>query len=468
MAIRPSPVPADATSPASSRVAAGSGVPSLHGLRARYPATLIDGPQTHVHVGRRRPYLQVAAVVAIAAAILAAGYLGPHVSPHASSSSSAASASASEPRPATPATPENLASNRLEALLGLPQIRNVPDETVTSLPLQISSTPAISGNRLFFVVGGKTLESSVIGSTADPIKLVSVRQCKAITEIAAAGDSLMYLVIWPESPHPTATGCDTITRFDWSLQLMDLRSGTSREVATGSRAIVAPEFDGLPIRFAITPTEYAYDRPNDDTRPNGPETVEVHSLDGKLLWQTTASSHVGDLDLAGDRLAVITQFWWPAPGIRTFFIATASHPAFQEVSESPESVALSADGLYAAWNITLRIGLNPEIVSSDVAVDDWAKGGVTSAYPPVVADGVVAMSPAVLTTSSGPFVAWLSIGPDGTAYPAFNWPGRNRSGFLESVQQPVWLAVSGNSLVWVAESSDGRSSVAYSADISNL
>jgi hypothetical protein len=344
----------------------------------------------------------------------------------------------------------------------------VPDETVTFLPLQISSTPAISGNRLFFVVGGNTLESSVIGSTADPIRLVSVRQCKAITEIAAAGDSLMYLVTWPESANPTATGCDTITRIDWSLQLMDLRSRTSHEVATGSRAKVVPEFDGFPIRFSITPTEYAYDRPNDDTRANGPETVEVHALDGKLLWQTTASSHVDDLDLAGDRLAVITQFWWPAPGTRTFFIATATHPEFQEVSESPESVVLSADGRYAAWNITLRIGVNPEIVSGDVAVDDWAKGGVTSAYPPVVADGVVAMSPAVLATSSGPFVAWLSIGPDGTVYPAFNWPGRNRSGFLESVQQPVWLAVSGNSLVWVAESSDGWSSVAYSADISNL
>lgn len=78
------------------------------------------------------------------------------------------------------------------------------------------------------------------------------------------------------------------------------------------------------------------------------------------------------------------------------------------------------------------------------------------------------MSPAVLTTANGPFVAWLSISPDGIVYPAFNWPGRHRSGFLESVQQPVWLAVSGNSLVWVAESSDGWSSVAYSADISNL
>ena len=344
----------------------------------------------------------------------------------------------------------------------------MPDETVAVLPLQISSTPAISGNRLFFVVGDQTLESSVIGSTADPIKLVTVGQCKAITEIAAAGDSLTYLVTWPESPNPTATGCETITRLDWSLQLMDLRSRISHEVATGSRAKVAPEFDGFPIRFSITPTEYAFDRPNDDTRANGPETVEVHALDGRLLWQTTASSHVDDLDLAADRMAVITQFSWPAPGVRTFSIATATNPAFQEVSESPESVVLSADGRYSAWNITLRMGLNPEVVSSDVAVNDWAKGGVTFVYPPDVADGVVAMSPAVLATASGPFVAWLSIGPDGSVHPAFNWPGRNRSGLLESVQQPVWLAVSGNSLVWVAESSDGWSCVAYSADISNL
>jgi hypothetical protein len=344
----------------------------------------------------------------------------------------------------------------------------VPDETVTNLPLRISSTPAISGNHLFFVVERKMLESSVIGSTADPVTLVSMGQCKAITEIAAAGDSLMYLVTWPESPNPTATGCETITRLDWSLQLMDLRSRTSHEVATGSRAKVAPEFDVLPIHFAITPTEYAYARPNEDTRADGPETVEVHSLNGKLLWRTTASSHVDHLDLAGDRLAVVTQFGWPGPGTRTFFIATAANPAFQIVSQSPESVVLSADGRYSAWNITLRMGLNPEIVSSDVAVNDWAKGGTTSVYPPNAADGMVAMSPAVLATSSGPFVAWLSTGPDGTVHPAFNWPGRNRSGFLESAQQPLWLAVSGNSLIWVGESSDGLSSFAYSADISNL
>ena len=114
------------------------------------------------------------------------------------------------------------------------------------------------------------------------------------------------------------------------------------------------------------------------------------------------------------------------------------------------------------------MGLNPEIVSSDVAVNDWAEGGASSAYLPNAADGVVAISPAVLATSSGRFVAWLSTGADGAVHPAFNWPGRNRSGFLKSAQQPLWLAVSGNTLIWVGESSHGLFSFAYSVDISNL
>ena len=429
----------------------------------------MDGPDAdRLQVGRRRPYLQIAVVVASAVAIVSAGYLGPHVPPAVPSASPGASSAASGLASAGPTPLRNLDLDQIAASIGLRPIRNVPDEKVTELPLQISSAPAVSGDRLFFVVAHQTLESKVIGSTADPISLATVGQCKTITAVAAAGDSLMYLVTGTESPKRTPAGCDPAARILWWLELMDLRATSTRVVANGSRAKVGVAFDSLPIRFSITPTAYAFDRPNDETRVNGPETVEVHGLDGRLLWQTTASAHVDDLDLAGDRLAVITQPSWPAPGVRMFVTSTATNPAFTEVSESPESVVLSADGRYSAWNVTLRMGINPEVVSSDVAVNDWTTGGWTFVYPSVVADGVVAMSPDVLATASGPFVAWLSIAPDGSVHPAFNWPGRNLSGFLESAQQPVWLAVSGNSLVWVAESSDGWSSAVYSADISNL
>jgi hypothetical protein len=120
------------------------------------------------------------------------------------------------------------------------------------------------------------------------------------------------------------------------------------------------------------------------------------------------------------------------------------------------------------WGSTLRLGATPELVNGDVAIADLGLRRVSSAYPAPSPNGVDVMSPSVVATSNGPFVAWLAVGPDGTTYPAFNWPGRGKSGFLESVQQPTWMAVAGSSLVWVAASSDGWSAVAFSIDIDKL
>jgi hypothetical protein len=422
-------------------------------------------------VGGRRPYLQIGAVVAVAVAILGVGYLGPHPAQPSPSVSPSAVASPTRPNvaaasPASSSGPQT--SEQLEATLGLPLERNVSGETATPLPLQISSTPAIAGNRLFYVVGGNTVEASVIGSSADAVKLVSVPHCKAINQIAATADHLMYLVSWPEEPNPTTGGCDTFTQIDWSLRLMDLRTGATREVAAGTRAKVKPEFDGFPIHFALTAASYAFDRPDDGSVRNGPETIEVHDLAGKPLWSTRSGSHVAELDLAGSRLSIVTQFSWPEPGKKELFEATAQSPTPQRMSEPDSTISMSPDGRYLVWGITLRLGTRPELVNGDVAMADFGLRSVSSAYPAPSPNGVVVMSPSVIATSDGPFVAWLAVGPDGTAYPAFNWPGRGRSGFLESVQQPIWMAVAGSSLVWVAASSDGWSAVAFSIDIDNL
>ncbi len=86
---------------------------------------------------------------------------------------------------------------------------------------------------------------------------------------------------------------------------------------------------------------------------------------------------------------------------------------------------------------------------------------VTTTVSPLTASPVVAL------TSQGFLIGWLGTAADGTVYPAFNWLGGS-SGFLESVQQPMWITVSGTTLVWVAEGLDGWSAVAFEADLSAL
>jgi hypothetical protein len=149
------------------------------------PQTLTEEPvgpeSTRLHTGR--PYLRIAAVVAIAAGILSVGILGPHPNQNAASSSASvapspgstavALAQPSAPAPASGAPGD--AARQLQAITGLQQVTQIPGETLTWLPLQITSRSfGIVGKRLFYVVAGDRIESSVIDSTADPQTLVTV------------------------------------------------------------------------------------------------------------------------------------------------------------------------------------------------------------------------------------------------------------------------------------------------------
>jgi hypothetical protein len=109
------------------------------------------------------------------------------------------------------------------------------------------------------------------------------------------------------------------------------------------------------------------------------------------------------------------------------------------------------------------------VITSNVLVYDAVAGAITSVAPPAMtlAEHVFTMSPSVLSTTSGPFVAWL-VQVDTTVYPMFSWPGKHLAGFLDSVQQPIWIDASAGSLAWVSESADGWSAVAYSVEVGRL
>lgn len=68
----------------------------------------------------------------------------------------------------------------------------------------------------------------------------------------------------------------------------------------------------------------------------------------------------------------------------------------------------------------------------------------------------------------GPMVAWFATAPGETVYPAFRHVGSSGGAVLSSFQEPIWLAVQGSTLIWVAVSADGSSTEAYAVDVSGL
>jgi hypothetical protein len=412
----------------------------------------------------------------LAAGILGLGYFGPHPSarPPTTGASPSASpqpstiAAAETATPAPSAGPTGDGPQLLEAITGLTQVARVPGETITWLPLEITSHSfAIVGKRLFYIVAGDRIESSVLGSGADPQTLVVAARCHNINQLAAAGNYLLYVETF-DAPPATTGGCDGFGLIGWSLQLLDLGNGSTRNVAGGTRQTRIPDVAEYPIHIALTDTAYAFDRPNAASDLGGGETVEVHSIDGATLWTSPTDAHVADVMLGGARLGVLTEKPWPAFQTRILWVSDAAHPELREVAEPASSGSLSQDGAYVSWDLRLHLGPNHQTLLPNLGVAETATGMGTFLDPPTTADLQSPARPMVSNTSKGPILTWFATAPDGTVYPAFRWLQGGGSGFLESVQEPVWIAVENSTLIWVSEGRDGWSTVAFEADLTSL
>jgi hypothetical protein len=451
-----------------------------------------DGPEA-ARIRTGTPYLRIAAVVAIAAGILGAGILGPHPSHDGAASSASVAPSPGSTavalvEPTKPASrsgaPED-GPRQLQAITGLRQVPQVPGETLTRLPLQITSQSfAIVGTRLFYVVETDRIESSVIDSAADPQTLVTVGQCQAIDEIAAAGRSLLYVVTFPGGPSATIGRCAGFDQMNWEIWLMDLPTGHTHKVASGIRQTPSSDVAEVPIHIALTADSYAFDRPVDVADPDSPETVEVHAMDGRLLWSASTGGHVADVLLGGGKLAVVTQPLL-ALGTQTLWLADSGRPRLLEVAEQVTSAALSADGSFLSWDTLLQVGFSSDSFVPNIGIEDTRSGAASFLPQPTTADIEFPSEPIVSLTAHGVVAAWFATAPDGTVYPAFSrleevvsgsgsgvdpraLEPAGRSGFLVGVQQPVWMTVQGSSLIWVAEGIDGRSAIAFEANLDNL
>jgi hypothetical protein len=412
-------------------------------------------------------------VVATAVTIVTVGVFGPHPGGQSPVTTpapptperSSASAEAAVPSPSLGWT----------TALALPRLSFAPSDVAHSdLPAGVGTASiARIGSRLFYVVAGDRIESSVIGSPAAPDTVVRLSDCEAIGGLAAAGESLMYVATSPEVQ--TMSGCvgsDASGNSRWEIWLLDLLDGSRRRLAGGIRTGTLTDRVGGVEPIALSPNAYAFSRALDPADPPAGGIVEVDAIDGTLLWTSRTEAPVTRLMLGGGRLAVLTGAAGATQTGLALWVSDAHHPAVEQVAEPLGSAALSADGAYLAWDATYVVGLHRASALPILQIENAATGEYSIAAAPATADPGVPARPAVSSNAFGPLVAWLTAASDGTVYPAVRFeggiltPGAAAGAvFLDSPQRPVWLDISETTMYWVVERPDGRSAAAYAAEL---
>lgn len=402
------------------------------------------------------------------------GYLGPHQAPS-SSPNPPASLIAAEPTASASSDQRSPGmsgptSNGPDPLDGLVQVKPLANQVKQSLlPGQISSpSMAVLGLRLFYIVDGDRIQSTEVGSTGLRLTIATAPNCQGINQLAAAGHELAYVVTSPGGTSSQIGGCGGPAPVSWSIWLLDLNDGSSRQVASGVRDSSSIEIAEFPIHMALTATAYAFDRPPSSAAGGPGETVEVHSLDGRTLWTSQTSRPVVNVMLGGGTLAVLTDVADSADGSLDLWSSDAAHPDLHRVDGPASSASLSPDGSYLAWDLP-PLGTEPATGPQPVVGIETLDPG-TIQFPATLtrADAPAPRHPIVSATTHGLVLAWFATSLGGAVYPAFRYVGGGNGAVLPSLQQPVWMNVTGSTLVWVAESADGWSKEVDAVDLSTL
>ena len=354
-------------------------------------------------------------------------------------------------------------------MLGLTPVEPLPGQLLQSgLPLQVAGRSiAAIGLNLFYVVQSYRIETSRVGDSGDPLILVDAGRCQAINQLAAAGHMLAYVVTAPAGPSAAIGGCGAPGVVSWSIWLLDLNGGRPRQVAAGTRLPDSIDAAEYPTHVAISDSAYAFDREADAKAHAKGSIVEVHSLDGRLLWTSQSPAPVANVMLGGNRLAVTTEAG-AAAGPMVLWIADAAHPTPDQTAMPASSASMSLDGSWVVWDLQPYLPTPAGTHRSAVGIEALDSGRITSLNAVTGSDVAAPIRPSISLTRAGPAIAWFATAPGGAVYPAFRFAGGGDGGILESVQQPVWLEVQGSSLIWVAASPDGWSTTAYAVDLLTL
>ena len=420
------------------------------------------------------PYLRIAVVVGLAAGLVGLGHFGPHPAPAGTpgppASLVAPDVTAAAPSRVQSPTPSGPTVKGIDALTGLTRVEPLPSQIKqTWLPGQITSqSMAVVGLILYYIVDGDRIQSTAVGGNGSRQTLAVAPHCKGINELAAAGNELAYVVTSPGGPTAQVGACGGPSPVAWSVWLLDLNGGSPRQVASGVREVTSIDVAEFPIHLALTESSYAFDRPPSSAADGPGETVEVHSIEGRLLWSSQTQTPVSDVMLGGGRLAILTEDAPLVEGLLDLWVSDAGHPRPTRVAQPGSSASLSPDGSYLTWDLLPSAGHSTSTRQSTVGIAALDSGQVELLTTLTGSDTPEPLDPTVSSTGRGPVVAWFATAPGGTVYPAFRFAASAGGAVLPSLQIPVWMAIEGNTLTWVAESSDDWSKEVFAVDLSSL
>jgi hypothetical protein len=326
---------------------------------------------------------------------------------------------------------------------------------------------AAIGRRIFYVVAAHTIESTVIGSAADPQILVSVSSCRTINQIAAAGDLLAYAVTTPVGAPLDASGCGMPTSVAWSIWLGDQQGQQLRQVASGVRLTTFDEAELYPVHLALSASTYAYEVPLRSAEPTPFQRVEVHSTgDNQLLWAAQTDGGVSDILLGGSRLAVVTDGALMTDARMELWTGDAAHPQLRRLGEPAASASMSQDGTYLAWDSRAPFERSQATAQAALVVARLDSAIPKSILLPAAISAPEPLRPVVSSGLTGPIVAWYATVGRGSVYPAFLDSANGLGVALYSVQSPAWIDLQGSTLLWVSPDLGGKS-IAFAADLAS-
>jgi hypothetical protein len=420
-------------------------------------------------------------VLAVAAGVIGAGYLGPRTSPRetpAPGTTLVAEGPTVAPRAVPSAATSVSPGPHQDPLSGLTQVDLLPGQLrETWLPGQVTSqSMAVVGTSLFFIVGGDRIESTAVGGDGSRQTLAQVPACQGINQLAAAGHELAYVVTSPGGPTAQVLDCGGAGKVNWSVWLLDLNGGRPRQVAQGVRPVTSIDVAEFPVHLAVTESAYAFDRPPTSAAAGPGETVEVHALNGRLLWSSHTQKPVAGVMLGGGTLAILTATSSPTAGGDDLFTSDAAHPDPAPVEQPARSASLSSDGLHLTWDVayqgpwdTTFQGPFPGPNQPNAVAVETIGSGVAQVLV-TITDRVAPapLRPAVSSASRRVLVTWFATTSDGKIYPAIRYADGGNGAFLPSLQEPVWMTVQDGTLFWVAEGAGGWSKVAFAVDLASL
>jgi hypothetical protein len=383
------------------------------------------------------------------------GVLGPHTGPKAAPTPTASATATLAPSGlASTATPD------VEGLGPLGRFQPAAASVLTSwLPDYIGTgTLAAVGTRLYFVLDADTLQSTVVGSGAHPRTLATVGPCQAITQVAAAGNTLAWVVAEPLSA-AGVTGCGLPATVSWAIWAADLSGGHRRLIASGVRPVDSSHTRRQPVRIALTPTTIAFDRHNSPGIISQGETVEVRRLsDLRLLWSVRTSGRVTDLMLGGNTVAVMEDENGPELNV-----ADEVNPALFPVARPASAAALSEDGHYLSWDLPTDPSTGAPARLMTLALPSGLRDP-TPSLSPTPGGPLYPLQPTVSSGTGGPIVAWFATTAAGV-YPAFRDDAHAAGAIISGAGDPVWMSLEGSTLILVSIDRHG-SGIASAFDLS--